>query len=76
MGDDVKRPDKPGRPPRSWITQTKNHSTLRHQLNIKVSQEVNDLLRDGARRENLHIYEFIEKAVIFYARHPDNLATE
>lgn len=76
MGDDAKLQDKLARSPRSWITQAKNHNTLRHQINIKVSHEVNDLLRDGARRENLHIYEFIEKAVIFYCKHPDHLVTE
>jgi hypothetical protein len=54
---------------RSWITQSRHHTDRVHQLNVKLTGEVNAALRQIADDENLRLYEVVEKAIAFYREH-------
>lgn len=54
---------------RSWITQSKHHTDRIHQLNVKLSGETDQLLREIAAEGQLHLYEVIEKTLAFYRHH-------
>jgi hypothetical protein len=54
---------------RSWITQSRHHTDRVHQLNVKLTGEVNAALRQIAEDENLRLYEVVEKAIAFYREH-------
>ena len=54
---------------RSWISQSRHHTDRVHQLNVKLTGEVNTALRQIAEDENLRLYEVVEKAIAFYREH-------
>jgi hypothetical protein len=54
---------------RSWITQSGHHTDRVHQLNVKLTGEVNAALRQIAEDENLRLYEVVEKTIAFYRQH-------
>ena len=54
---------------RSWISQSRHHTDRVHQLNVKLTGEVNAALRQIAEDENLRLYEVVEKAIAFYREH-------
>lgn len=56
-------------PARSWIRHSRRHADRTHQINVKLSGDADKLLRDIATRENLRLYEAIEKALAFYDHH-------
>lgn len=63
--DNKKTPVKP-RSARSWIAHSKHHTDRIHQLNVKLSGEANQKLREIADQESLKLYEVVEKALAFY----------
>lgn len=56
----------PSFPARSWIRYSRRHADRTHQINVKLSADADKMLRDIATRENLRLYEAIEKALAFY----------
>lgn len=69
MKDEDNRIPERNRPSRSWITHSKHHTQRVHQVNVKLSEEANQMLREISAEETLHLYEVIEKVLAFYRQH-------
>jgi hypothetical protein len=69
MTDTPTKPVRAVRPAKSWIVQSKHHTKRIHQINVKLTEEANNTLREIADSENLRLYEAVEKVLAFYRQH-------